>query len=173
MTTQETILWYAITIPIFIFLFWVIRKLPDSDRVIYETLKEKIKGIFGPTKKLFFFKKEWTWRAYQVLQGAGILGVIYLETVTRDWSFFPYQDYGGLKWHLFEDGYWVNKPFNWYFFLLILGPFFISKSLDWISEPEMQTTIRTENKSQKEKNTSGTHDNMSNPSKKENMERGD
>lgn len=63
------------------------------------------------------FSQEWIWRLFVVLQVIGVLGVIYLFD-TASYTF----------------RYRHSDIFNWYVGILLLSPYLISKSINWIND---------------------------------------
>ena len=94
------------------------------------------KGLRKRIRELFVH--EWVWRLFIVLQAVGIIGLIYVDVTNSDWSLFPdFTDFRGrfdFDWDFFKKWHWTRYHTNWYAIALLLGPFTISKSIDWISE---------------------------------------
>jgi hypothetical protein len=92
-------------------------------------LKGKIKFLFHS-----LFKNQWTWRLFLVLQAAGIIGIIYL-TVTNDdfWNLFPHQHvFTEDIWDFLNSKFWTEDHENWFALAFLIGPFLLSKAMDWI-----------------------------------------
>lgn len=83
------------------------------------------------------FVHEWVWRLFIVLQAIGIIGLIYIDVTNSHWSVFPdFTDSRGrfdFDWEFFRKWHWTCYHTNWYVIAFLLGPFAISKSVDWIS----------------------------------------
>jgi hypothetical protein len=92
-------------------------------------LKGKIKLLFHS-----LFKNQWTWRLFLVLQAAGIIGIIYL-TVTNDdfWNLLPHEHiYTEDVWDFLNSKFWTEYHENWFALAFLIGPFLLSKAMDWI-----------------------------------------
>jgi hypothetical protein len=94
--------------------------------------KTKLKLPFIKFRSLF--KKAWTWRLFVVLQIVGIVGIIYL-TVTNDdfWNLFPHEHvFTEDVWDFLNSKFWTEYHENWFASAFLIGPFLLSKAMDWI-----------------------------------------
>jgi hypothetical protein len=97
----------------------------------------------GPTNKLkltltkfrSLFKNEWTWRLFMVFQIAGLLGIAYLTIANENnWHLFPYTRWTGeTVWDFCDSLFWTEYHENWLVIVFLIGPFFMAKSMDWVS----------------------------------------
>lgn len=62
------------------------------------------------------FSKEWIWRLFVILQTIGLIGIIYLF------------DTASIELRMLHE-----NLFNWYIVFFLLSPYFISKSISWVS----------------------------------------
>ena len=87
------------------------------------------------------FSIEWTWRMFIALQVLGIILIFVMDISDRNWEVFPeFRSYGRSAgtsilsfWSLGEQKYWGGKGYeNWFLLLFLFGPFFVSKTIDWV-----------------------------------------
>jgi len=84
-----------------------------------------------------WFKTEWVWRLFVVLQISGVIVLVVLDLSAGYWDLLPSKGYGGMSWDLFESHYWKlnlrgEDSYNWLAIIFVFGPFVMSKSIDWI-----------------------------------------
>jgi len=86
------------------------------------------------------FGQQWIWRLFLVLQGIGILLLIYLDTSNRlDWDFFPDLNYNRRifsrrNWDFFNGFFWGRYNYNWLALLYLAGPYMIARATGWVLE---------------------------------------
>ena len=95
-------------------------------QVIYRKTK---KGIIANIKG--FFRSEFIWRVFVVLQVAGIIGVIVLDSTSR-WNLLPeISRYSGQsQWDFFEERWWSGRgssrePYNFIAMAFLFVSFWI------------------------------------------------
>jgi hypothetical protein len=107
-------------------------ELPPVDWLL-SNFKNKLKLLFRKFRLLF--KNEWTWRLFLVLQVVGLIGIIYLA-ITNDnhWHLLPYTSIldNELTWDFFGSSFWTYHHENWFATAFFVGPFLLSKAMDWI-----------------------------------------
>ncbi len=102
-------------------LFWIINGVYLKKRWHHPKVNKKnTERAITPALNKFVikisehFKQEWIWRLFIVLQATGILAIIYLFNTTSIYS--------------------RGDEFDWYIGILLLFPYLVSKSINWINE---------------------------------------
>lgn len=90
--------------------------------------------IVGRLLPLFSFSFEWTWRFFLVLQGFGLLRVVYL--MSGDLSIADLLDVD----RYFDNYHGYSRRQNWLVLAYLFGPFLLAKSIDWIYSAKKSTS---------------------------------
>jgi hypothetical protein len=105
-------------------------------------LKSKLKLLFSKFRS--FFKNEWTWRLFLVLQIGGFIGITYLAISNdNNWHLFPYIRWNDeTVWNFFDSQFWTEYHENWLVTVFLIGPFLMAKATDWVFSAQKKTTPR-------------------------------